>query len=54
MKDTGDETMRTVADNAMEQIFKLRYFADLRGEIRLYGIATRQTDAFVSYRKIYR
>ena len=46
--------MRAVADNAIEQIFKLRYFADLRGEIRIYGIATHQTDAFVSYRKIYR
>ena len=46
--------MRAVADNAIEQIFKLRYFADLREEIRIYGIATRQTNAFVSYRKIYR
>ena len=54
MKDTSDETMRTVADDAIEHIFKLRYFADLRGEVQLYSIATRQTDAFVSYRKIYR
>ena len=46
--------VETVADNAIEQIFKLRYFADLRGKIQLYGIATRQTDAFVSYRKIFK
>ena len=53
-KNSDDKRMRDIADSAIDQIFKLRYFADLHGDIQLYGMATRQTDAFVSYRKIRR
>ena len=50
--DTSDEKMAETADDALEQIKKLRYYSDLHGLIRMYGIATRQTDVFVSYRSI--
>ena len=53
-KNSDNKRMRDVADSAIDQIFKLRYFADLHGDIQLYGMATRQTDAFMSYRKIRR
>lgn len=53
-KSVDDATMQNVADGALKQIWKLRYFADLHGEIHLYGIATRQTDVFVSYEKVIR
>ena len=52
--DTNDEKMTETADNALEQIQKLRYYSDLHGLIRMYGIATRQTDVFISYRPINR
>ena len=51
---TSDEKMAETADDALEQIKKLRYYSDLHGLIRMYGIATRQTDVFVSYRHIDR
>lgn len=51
---TGDERMVKVSEGALNQIFDLRYFADLHGELHLYGIATRQKDVFVTYRKIVR
>ena len=53
-KDVSDETMQNVADEALDQINSLRYYADLHGNIHLYGITTRQTDVFVSYRNITR
>lgn len=46
---TKDDGMRRSADGALEQIGKLRYYTDLHGLVRMYGIATRQTDVFVSY-----
>ena len=46
---TDDGRMQEVADCALEQIKGLRYYSDLRGLIRMYGIATRQTDVFVAY-----
>lgn len=46
---TDDGRMLEVADCALEQIKGLRYYSDLRGLIRMYGIATRQTDVFVAY-----
>lgn len=52
--DTDDDRMTKVADSALEQIERLRYYSDLHGLIRMYGVATRQTDVFVSYRSIKR
>ena len=53
-KGNDREVVREFADSAIDQIFKLRYFADLHGDIQLYGMTARQKDAFVSYRKIRR
>ena len=52
--DVSDEKMQNVAEEALEQIGALRYYADLHGEIHTYGIATRQTDVFIAYRKVVR
>ena len=52
--DVSDEKMQNVAEEALEQIEALRYYADLHGEIHTYGIATRQTDVFIAYRKVVR
>ena len=48
----SDDAMRRAADEAMSQISGRRYFADLTGEVRLYGISVRQTDVSVSYRTV--
>lgn len=50
----GDDAMQNEADRALNQIKELRYFSDLRGLVRMYGIATRQTDVFVSYDELTR
>ena len=52
--DTDDSTMQAMADGAIEQIHRQRYFADLHGRVELYGIAIRQTDVFISHRSIDR
>ena len=52
-KSVDDATMQNVADGALKQIWKLRYFAVLHGEIHLYGIATRQTDVSVPYKRSF-
>lgn len=49
---TSDDTMRKTADEALKQILDLRYYTDLHGLIRMYGIATRQTDVFISYGEV--
>lgn len=49
---TKDSTMHKVANGALEQIKNLRYYSDLHGFVRMYGIATRQTDVFISYGEI--
>lgn len=49
---TKDERMRMISDKALEQIKNHRYFVNLHGLIRMYGIATRQTDVFISYKEI--
>ncbi len=50
--DTDDSRMQDIAEKALQQIGKLRYYSDLRGRIQLYGISTRQTDVFVAYDSI--
>ena len=49
---TKDEAMRAEASGAIFQIRDRRYFADLFGEVILYGLAFRQTDVFVSCDRI--
>lgn len=52
--DTDDASMHKIADRALNQIRNLRYYSDLHGLVRMYGIATRQTDVFVSYDELTR
>lgn len=49
---TDDDAMRVIAEKALNQIRKLRYYSDLQGLVRMYGIATRQTDVFVSFNEL--
>ena len=51
---TEDGAMHAEAVEAMGQILDRRYFADLLGEVLLYGIAFRQTDVFVSHERVLR
>ncbi len=53
-RNTDDGTMVEVSKAALRQIFDLRYFADLHGELHLYGIATRQSDVFVTHERVVR
>lgn len=37
---TDDVRMQKVADEALKQIKDLRYYSDIRGQVRMYGIST--------------
>jgi len=54
LPDTDDDSMQSSADTAIEHIYQQRYFADLHGKLESYGIATRQTDVFISHRTLDR
>ena len=51
---TEDGAMHMDAVEAMGQILDRRCFADLLGEVLLYGIAFRQTDVYVSHERVLR
>ena len=53
-KRSSDKTMEEMAEKAVAQIKEKRYFAGLRGEVLLYGVAFRQTDVFVRFERINR
>ena len=50
----GGESLSKSAEDAILQIKERRYFADLHGEVMLYGIAFRQTDVSVSFERVAR
>ena len=51
-KRSSDKTMEEMAEKAVSQIKEKRYFAGLRGDILLYGVAFRQTDVFVRFERM--
>ena len=51
-KRSSDRAMEEMAEKAVAQIKEKRYFADLRGDVLLYGVAFRQTDVFVRFERM--
>ena len=45
-------SLERAADGAIAQIKERRYFADLRGEVLLYGVAFERTDVAVSFERM--
>ena len=52
LKRSRGGSLERAADGAIAQIEERRYFADLRGEVLLYGVAFERTDVAVSFERM--